>query len=48
MNAFNTVNLSAACIVTSTAYASRLGVPESQWIYPLAGAGANEQANCKP
>ena len=47
MNAFNTVNLSAACIITSREYASNIGIPESQWIYPLAGAGANEHDNCE-
>lgn len=34
MNAFNTVNLGAACIVTSTEFAKQLGVPEEKWIYP--------------
>lgn len=39
MNAFNTVNLAAAVIVTSAGYAQELGVPESKFIYPLGGAG---------
>ncbi|MCJ1305898.1 hypothetical protein MMC08_008715 [Hypocenomyce scalaris] len=39
MNAFNTVNLAAACIITSVDYASEMGIPKSQWIYPLGGAG---------
>lgn len=34
MNAFNTVNLGAACIVTSTEFAKQLHVPEDKWIYP--------------
>ncbi|KAG9943696.1 hypothetical protein KCU85_g8465, partial [Aureobasidium melanogenum] len=38
MNAFNTVNLAAACIVTSAAQAKSLGVPEAKWVYPLSGA----------
>ncbi|GES57125.1 acetyl-CoA acetyltransferase [Aspergillus terreus] len=45
MNAFNTVNLAAACIVTSVGYARELGVPESRWIYPLGGAGTSDAAN---
>ena len=44
MNAFNTVNLAAACLLTSTEYATQLGIPESQWIYPLAGAGTSDSA----
>lgn len=42
MNAFNTVNLAAAIIVTSTSHATRLGVPPSKWIYPLGGAGTRD------
>ncbi|KAL1982976.1 hypothetical protein VTN96DRAFT_591 [Rasamsonia emersonii] len=42
MNAFNTVNLAAACLLTSTEYARQLGVPESRWIYPLGGAGTKD------
>jgi acetyl-CoA acetyltransferase len=42
MNAFNTVNLAATCLLTSTAYAKELGIPESKWIYPLAGAGTRD------
>lgn len=34
MNAFNTVNLGAACIVTSTDFAKQLDIPEDKWIYP--------------
>ncbi|KAL5362554.1 hypothetical protein BJX96DRAFT_177256 [Aspergillus floccosus] len=45
MNAFNTVNLAAACIVTSVGYARELGVPESRWIYPLGAAGTSDAAN---
>ena len=42
MNAFNTVNLAATCLLTSTDYAKELGIPESKWIYPLAGAGTRD------
>ncbi|KAL4925921.1 uncharacterized protein BDV17DRAFT_283656 [Aspergillus undulatus] len=42
MNAFNTVNLAAACIITTTAFARELGIPESKWIYPLGGAGTSD------
>lgn len=44
MNAFNTVNLAAACIVTTTSYARKLGIPESKWVYPLSGAGTSDAA----
>ncbi|CAI7623675.1 unnamed protein product [Penicillium pancosmium] len=43
MNAFNTVNLGAACIVTSTDLAKQLDIPEDKWIYPLGGAGFRER-----
>lgn len=42
MNAFNTVNLSSALILTSTRVASALSIPRSNWIYPLAGAGTSD------
>ncbi|OJJ01056.1 hypothetical protein ASPVEDRAFT_131121 [Aspergillus versicolor CBS 583.65] len=42
MNAFNTVNLAAACIITTTTFARELGIPESKWIYPLGGAGTSD------
>ena len=44
MNAFNTVNLAAACLLTSTEYATELGIPENKWIYPLAAAGTSDSA----
>lgn len=47
MNAFNTVNLGAACIVTSTEYAKQLQIPEAKWIYPLGGAGFKERDLCR-
>lgn len=47
MNAFNTVNLAAACIVTSTEYARELGVPRSKWIYTLGGAGTQDSSDCE-
>ncbi|KAF2763700.1 hypothetical protein EJ03DRAFT_58393 [Teratosphaeria nubilosa] len=42
MNAFNTVNLAAATILTSTEHARELGIPESKWIYALGGAGTSD------
>ncbi|KAI5358138.1 Putative thiolase-like protein type 1, additional [Septoria linicola] len=39
MNAFNTVNCSAAVLLTSTEHARELGIAESTWVYPLGGAG---------
>ncbi|KHN98357.1 thiolase [Metarhizium album ARSEF 1941] len=45
MNAFNGVNLSAACILTSTENAKRLGIPDEKWIYVLGGAGTHEKDN---
>ena len=45
MNAFNGVNLAASCILTSTDYATHLGIPESKWIYPLGGAGTQDSSN---
>ncbi|KAI4707623.1 hypothetical protein J4E89_007728 [Alternaria sp. Ai002NY15] len=42
MNAFNTVNLASAVILTSTSFAKNLGVPESKWVYPLGGAGTKD------
>ncbi|OTA30630.1 hypothetical protein BTJ68_09101 [Hortaea werneckii EXF-2000] len=42
MNAFNNVNLAAACIVTSAGFARDLGVAEEQWVYPLGGAGTRD------
>ncbi|OCL03137.1 hypothetical protein AOQ84DRAFT_326442 [Glonium stellatum] len=45
MNAFNTVNLAGACLLTSTDYAEELGIPESRWIYPLGGAGTSDSSD---
>lgn len=47
MNAFNAINISAACILTSTDYARQLGIPESRWIYPLGGAGTRDSYDCE-
>lgn len=44
MNAFNTINIAGACILTSTKYAEEIGISESKWIYPLGGAGTKEAA----
>ncbi|MYD44418.1 MAG: acetyl-CoA acetyltransferase [Gammaproteobacteria bacterium] len=37
MNANMSVNMGAALIMTSVAKAKQLGIPESKWVYPLAG-----------
>ncbi|EPE34931.1 Thiolase-like protein [Glarea lozoyensis ATCC 20868] len=42
MNAFNNVNLAAACVLTSVEFARELGIDESRWIYPLGGAGTSD------
>ncbi|KAJ4372311.1 hypothetical protein N0V83_004085 [Neocucurbitaria cava] len=42
MNAFNTVNLASAVILTSVSTAKALGIPSSKWIYPLGGAGTKD------
>lgn len=47
MNAFNGVNLAAACIITSTEYATKLGVPREKWVYVTGGAGSNDSSDCK-
>lgn len=47
MNAFNTVNLAAAVIVTSVEMATKLGVPKEKWVYPLGGAGKKEKERCE-
>lgn len=46
MNAFNNINLAAACVITSTDFARKLGVPEEKWIYPLGGAGTQDSSDC--
>lgn len=47
MNAFNTINLAGACILTNTDYAKELGIPQDRWIYPLGGAGTQDSSDCK-
>ncbi|KAF2739278.1 hypothetical protein EJ04DRAFT_457971, partial [Polyplosphaeria fusca] len=42
MNAFNTINLAGALLLTTTSHARDLSIPESQWIYPLGGAGTKD------
>jgi hypothetical protein len=44
MNAFNTVNLAGAIILTSTTFARTLNIPPSKWIYPLSGAGTSDSS----
>ncbi|RKK80449.1 hypothetical protein BFJ69_g4255 [Fusarium oxysporum] len=45
MNAFNGVNLAAACIITSAEYATKLGVPQDRWVYITGGAGSNDSSH---
>ena len=47
MNAFNTINLAGAVVVTSTDVAREMGVPEGKWIYPLGGAGSSDADKCE-
>jgi hypothetical protein len=47
MNAFNTVNCAAACIITSTENARKLGIPSEKWIYPLGGGGTSDDGECE-
>ena len=42
MNAFNSVNLAAACILTSTDYAHELRILESQWVFVRGGARTSD------
>ncbi|KAF2662734.1 thiolase [Lophiostoma macrostomum CBS 122681] len=42
MNAFNTINLSSALLLTSTTHARSLHIPPSHWIHPLSGAGTSD------
>jgi hypothetical protein len=44
MNAFNTVNLASALILTSVSTAKSLNIPSSKWIYPLGGAGTQDSS----
>lgn len=37
MNANMSVNMGAALLMTSVGFAQSIGVPESKWVYPLAG-----------
>jgi hypothetical protein len=45
MNAFNTVNLAGAVILTSVSYARELGIAQEKWIYVLGGAGTQDSDN---
>ena len=47
MNAFNTINLAGAVLLTNTDIAKQLGIPESKWVYPLGGAGTRDSYDCK-
>jgi hypothetical protein len=44
MNAFNTVNLASALILTSVSTAKSFSIPPSKWIYPLGGAGTQDSS----
>ncbi|KAH0377331.1 hypothetical protein KCU92_g9286, partial [Aureobasidium melanogenum] len=45
MNAFNTINLAGAVVLTSVSYARELGIAEDRWIYVLGGAGTQDSDN---
>lgn len=47
MNAFNTINLAGAVLLTSVEVAKKLDVPEEKWVYPLGGAGTRDSYDCK-
>ena len=47
MNAFNTVNLAGACLLTSTEFAKEMGIPQAKWIYMLGGAGTKDSVECE-
>jgi hypothetical protein len=46
MNAFNTINLAGAAVLTSVAFAEELGIPRVKWIYALGGAGTQDSDSC--
>ena len=46
MNAFNTINLAGAAVLTSTAFAQELGIPKTKWIYALGAAGTQDSGDC--
>ena len=45
MNAFNTINLAGAIVLTSVSHARSLSVPKHRWIHIHGGAGTSEHAN---
>ena len=45
MNAFNTINLAGAVILTSVRYARELGIAQERWVYVLGGAGTQDSDN---
>jgi len=47
VNAFNTVNLAAACVLTSVEQAEKLRIPREKWVYVLGGAGTEDRHNCE-
>ena len=42
MNANNNVDQGAALLLTSTEFATKLGIPKSKWVYPWAGTDAHD------
>ena len=42
LNSNNNVDQAAALILCSTDFARKVGIPEHKWVYPLAGADAND------
>ncbi|TPX36158.1 hypothetical protein SmJEL517_g01650 [Synchytrium microbalum] len=45
MNAFNSVNLAGAVVLTSTEAAKAMGIPESKWVYIYGAAGTQDSGN---
>ncbi|THW09161.1 hypothetical protein D6D24_08609 [Aureobasidium pullulans] len=45
MNAFNTINLAGAVVLTSVRYARELGIAQERWVYVLGGAGTQDSDN---
>lgn len=41
------VNLAAACILTSVEHARELGISADKFIYPLGGAGTSDSLECE-
>ncbi|MCB1013854.1 MAG: acetyl-CoA acetyltransferase [Acidimicrobiales bacterium] len=48
MNSNNNVDQAAALLVCSAEKAASLGVPRDRWVFPVAGAEANDRAHVSP